>query len=74
LDIPKELHRRLHEVAIQRGCSARQLVLESIRAAVGEQPPQAHRRKLSLVPAIVPSRGKPFDYTNEQLYDFIEFP
>jgi hypothetical protein len=75
LDIPTTLHRRLHEVAARKGCSARQLILRSIERAVDEADPQRPQRRLSLDPPLVPSCGrKPFDLTNEQIYDVIEFP
>ena len=74
LDIPKRLHRQLREAAARRGCSARQLVLESIERVVAESAPQRPRRRLSLDPPIVPSTGKPIDLTEEQLYELIEFP
>ena len=75
LDLPRDLHRRLHEAAARRGCSARQLILASIEQAV--TPPEAARprRRLSLDPPIVPSAGRgPLDLTNAQIYDLIEFP
>jgi hypothetical protein len=34
LDIPKDLHRRIHEAAKRRGCSARGLILSSIEREV----------------------------------------
>ena len=68
------LHRRLHQAAAQQGCSARQLILRSIERAVEEAVPQRPKRRLSLDDPIVPSTGKPFDLTNEQIYDLIEFP
>jgi len=75
LDIPRDLHRRLHEAAARKGCSARQLILASIEKAVAESEPVRLRRRLSLDPPLVPARGrKPFDLTNEQIYDLIEFP
>lgn len=74
LDIPVPLHRRLHEAAARQGCSARQLILRSIERAVDETEPQRPQRRLSLEPAIIPSRGKPFDLTNDELYEVIEFP
>ena len=52
LDIPVTLHRRLHEAAGRRGCSARQLILRSIEQAVAEELPDAEQRvRLPLVPA-----------------------
>jgi hypothetical protein len=75
IDLPRDLHRRLREAAARRGCSARQLILESIEKAVQEAEPVRGQRRLSLEPPLVPSCGrKPFDLTNEQIYDLIEFP
>lgn len=75
LDIPVALHRRLHEAASRQGCSARQIILRSIERAVEEIAPERPPRRLSLDPPIVPADGrKPFDLTNEQIYDLIEFP
>jgi len=74
IDLPRDLHRRLHEAAARRGCSARQLILSSIEQAVAQNEPVRPRRRLSLDPPIIPSRGRPFDLTNDQIYDLIEFP
>jgi hypothetical protein len=74
LDIPKRLHRQLHEAAARRGCSARQLVLESIERVVAESAPQRPKRRLSLDPPIVPSTGKSFDLTEAQIYELVELP
>ncbi len=52
LDIPAPLHRKLHEVAAKRGCSARQLILRSIERLVAEESAATGRRvRLPLVPA-----------------------
>jgi hypothetical protein len=74
IDLPRDLHRLLHEVAARKGCSARQLILRSIERAIEESAPKRPRRRLNLDEPIVPSTGKPFDLTNEQIYDFIDFP
>jgi hypothetical protein len=74
IDLPRDLHRRLHEAAARKGCSARQLILASIEQAVAQNEPTRPRRRLSLDPPLVPSRGRPFNLTNEQIYDLIEFP
>ena len=74
LDVPVELHRRLHEVAARKGCSARQLILRGIERAIRDAEPQRPQRRLSMEVPIVASTGKPFDLTNEQIYDLIEFP
>lgn len=74
IDLPRDLHRKLHEVAAKQGCSARQLILQSIEQVieVAEQP--RPKRRLNLDPPIIPSTGKPFTLENDQLYDIIEFP
>ena len=69
LDVPVGLHRRLHEAAARKGCSARQLILRSMERAIRELEPQRPRKRLSLDVPIVASTGKPFDLTNEQIYD-----
>ena len=75
LDIPVALHKRLKEAAARKGCSARQLILQSIERAVEEATPKGRLRRLSLVPPIIPSTGRgPIDLTNEEIYDLIEFP
>lgn len=52
LDIPAPLHRQLHEAAMRRGCSVRQLILWSIERLVAEEPPHpGNRVRLPLVPA-----------------------
>jgi hypothetical protein len=52
LDIPAPLHRKLHEAAVRRGCSARQLILRSIERLVEEELPHPPRRaQLPLVRA-----------------------
>ena len=67
LDIPRDLHRRLREAAARKGCSARQLVLASIRSAVDEKLPRVGNKRLRLDQPIVSSRGKAFSLTNEQV-------
>jgi hypothetical protein len=74
LDIPVALHRRLHEVAARQGCSARQLILQSIQRTVEDSSPKRPGRRLVLDPPIVPSTGKPFALSSEQIYDLIELP
>lgn len=74
VDIPRDLHRRLHEAAKSRGCSARQLILESAERIVLEASPQRPRRRLSLDRAPVSSRGHVFDLSPEQIHELIELP
>jgi len=74
IDLPRDLHRRLHEAAARKGCSARKLILASIERAVSE--PEASRppRRLTLDESLVPPAGRRIDLTNEEIYDLIEFP
>lgn len=75
IDLPRDLHRRLHEAAARQGTSARQLILASIEKLVEEGEPKRARRRLSLEVPIVPSRGgEPINFTNDELYDLIDFP
>lgn len=74
VDIPRDLHRRLQEVAKLRGCSAHQLILESIERVVLEASPRRLKRRLSLERAPVSSRGHVFDLSSEQIYELIELP
>jgi hypothetical protein len=71
IDLPRDLHRRLHEAAARKGCSARQLILASIERTVATQHVQRPRRRLSLDTPIVPSTGKAFDLTNEEIYEIL---
>ena len=74
LDIPVDLHRRLHQAAVREGCSARQMILRSIEQTIHDNGPRRPKRRLRLDPPLVHSIGKPFDLTNAQIYDLIEFP
>jgi hypothetical protein len=74
IDIPRDLHRRLHEAAARSGCSARQLILRSIERVVREASPAAPRRRVSLDPPLIPPAGRRVDLTNERIYELIELP
>jgi len=75
IDLPRDLHRRLHEAAARQHCSARQLILASIERTIAESEPVRRVKRLRLDPPLVPASGrKPFDLTNDQIYDLIEFP
>jgi hypothetical protein len=74
IDIPRDLHRRLREAAARKGCSARQLILASIERAVEETAPPRPRRRLSLVPPLIPPRGRRIDLTSERIYELIDLP
>lgn len=74
IDLPRELHRRLHEVAARRGTSARQFILVSIERALEEASPRRTSKRLSLEEPIVPSRGRAFDFSPDELHQLIDFP
>lgn len=74
LDLPRDLHRRLHERAARERCSARHLMLKGIERSLDEPRPQRPRCRLLLEVPIVSTRGKPFELSNDEIYDVIEFP
>ena len=74
IDLPRDLHRRVHEAAARKGCSARKLILEGIERAVEEVQPSRPVRRLDFDNPPIPATGRVFDLTNEEIYDLIEFP
>jgi hypothetical protein len=70
IDLPREVHRRLHELAACKGCSARQLILASIARVIDEAEPAG----LNLGSSLIPPAGRQIDLTNDQLYELIELP
>lgn len=73
IDVPRELHRRLKKAAAERGCSARQLILNSIEGAIASETPKKKRR-LDLSKPLVSSRGKVFRMTNQEINELIQAP
>jgi len=74
VDLPRDIHRRLHEAAARKSCSARQLILAGIERIVEQVEPARRLRRLSLDPPLIPPAGRRIDLTNEQIYELIEFP
>jgi len=74
IDVPRDLHRRLHEAAARKGCSARKLILAGIERAVEEARPSRPSRRLSLSPPLIRPAGRRIDLTNERAYELIELP
>ena len=66
VDLPRALHRKLHEEAARKGCSARQLILFAIEQAIA--PPRRGRGRLNLERPLINLR-KPISITNEQIYE-----
>ena len=71
VDIPAPLYRKLKEQAAAQGRSVRELVLAGIRSVLLEG--RRSRSKRVRFPLIV-SEGPKVDLTNEQIYEFVEFP
>ena len=71
VDIPAPLYRKLKQQAAARGNSVRELVLAGVRSVLlqGQRP----RPKRVRFPLIV-SKGPKVDVTNEQIYEYVEFP
>jgi hypothetical protein len=74
IDLPRDLHRKLHEAAARKGCSARKLILAGIERVVQETEPTRPKRRLNLDTPLIPPAGRKLDMTNEEIYELIEFP
>jgi hypothetical protein len=74
IDVPRDLHRRVHEAAARQGCSARKLILAGIERAVEETRPSRPGRRLSLDPPLIRPAGRRINLTNEKAYELIELP
>jgi len=74
IDLPRDLHRRLHEAAARKGCSARKLILAGIERSVEETKSSRPKRRLSLDHPLIKPAGRKITITNEEIYDLIELP
>jgi hypothetical protein len=74
IDLPRDLHRKLHEAAARKGCSARKLILAGIERAVEETVQTRPKKRLSLDKPLIPPAGRKLGMTNEEVYELIEFP
>jgi hypothetical protein len=74
IDLPRDLHRKLHEAAARKGCSARKLILAGIERVVDEAAPARPVRRLDLSIPLIPPAGRKLPSTNEEIYELIEFP
>jgi hypothetical protein len=74
IDLPRDLHRKLHEAAARKGCSARKLILAGIEQAISEPALSRPKRRLDLSTPLIPPAGRKLDMTNEEIYELIEFP
>ncbi len=67
LDIPEDLHRRIHDAARRRGCSARALILSSIEREVALDPASKGRVR---VPLVV-SEGEAVNPSHDEIYNVL---
>ena len=74
IDLPRDLHRRVHEAAARKGCSARKLILAGIERAVEEARSTRPRRRLRLDPPLIRPAGRRIRIINEEAYELIELP
>ena len=78
IDLPRDLHRRLHEAAARKGTSARKLILAGIERELTEPVIATSKpeRRIDLqANPLIPSAGRGvINLTNEEIYDLIEFP
>jgi len=74
IDLPRDLHRRVHEAAARKGCSARKLILAGIERAVEEAKVSRPSRRLSLEQPLIRPAGRRINITNEEAYEVIELP
>jgi hypothetical protein len=74
IDLPRDLHRRVHEAAARKGCSAPKLILAGIERAVEEAKVSRPSRRLSLDQPLIRPAGRRICITNEEAYELIERP
>ena len=74
IDLPRDLHRRIHEAAARKGCSARKLILAGIERAVEETKVSRPSRRLSLDQPLIRPAGRRISITNDEAYELIELP
>ena len=71
VDIPAPLYRKLKEQAAAQGRSVRELVLAGVRSVLLQG--RRSRSQRVRFPLIV-SEGAKVDLTNQQIYEYVEFP
>ena len=71
VDIPAPLYRKLKEQAAAKGSSVRELVLMGVKGVLlQEQRPRPRRVQFPLIV----SKGPKVNLSNEQIYEYVEFP
>ena len=74
IDLPCELHRRVHEAAARKGCLRESSFLRGSSVPVEEAKSTRPSRRLSLDPPLIRPAGRRIRITNEQAYELIELP
>ena len=74
VDLPRDLHRRLHQLAARKSCSARQIIPASIERALEQAEPVRPHRRLNLDRPLIPPAGRRIDLNSERIYELIDFP
>lgn len=72
IDVPRDLHRRLHEAAARKGCSARKLILAGIEHAVEDTNVSRPKRRLDLEAGLIRPAGRRIAPTYEEIYELID--
>ena len=67
LDLPEELHRRIHDAARRRGCSARAFILSSLEREVAAEVGSGGRVQVPLVRG----SGEPVNPSHDEIYDVL---
>jgi hypothetical protein len=71
IDVPLPMYRKLKEQAAQRGCSVRDLLLTGAQRVLLY--PQWLKKRQVRFP-LIDSKGPKVRFSNERLYELIEFP
>jgi hypothetical protein len=71
VDIPDPTYRELKAKAAKRGCSVKELILESVQNELHPRPKRKGRIKLPILESKEPGT---LHLTNEMIYDIIPFP
>ena len=67
IDLPVDLHRRIHAAARRRGCSARALILASIEREVAFESAAKGR----VTAPLVTGKGEPVNPSHDEIYDVL---
>lgn len=74
IDLPRDLHRRVHEAAARKGCSARKLILAGVERAVEEAKVSRPSRRLSLDQPLRRPAGRRISITTKRLMSSLNVP